>query len=587
MEFSDISKVVCVSPSLIQIEVFDAKEYQCLATKVSIGSYLKILDDNGLSIITIVQSFRIKDLVREKEGEDVTVPVFILEAQPVGFLDKDGNFKRGGQQIAIPPTKVEMATDSDLEKIYKGLPDEKQFCFSSLSQSETIRAIVDGDRFFGKHIGVVGSTGSGKSCTVAKILQEGIKGSTEQDTKGILNNSHILIFDLHGEYNSAFPKANTISINNLLLPYWLMNSEELEELFIESREQNSHNQVSQFKLAVIKNKEMHNPTLKVDYDEPVYFSLDEVYRYIYNQNRATKDAKTRELKIVDIAKFAGTPIEHILFQEITFEEKAQGKINDGPYAGEFDRFVSRIETKLRDERLDFFLKPRDEKGGEYKTEHLIDILKQFLGYSTNKSNITIIDLSGIPFEVLSLVVSLITRLIFTFAFHFKKNLSGEAQKVPFLLVYEEAHNYIPQSEGAKYHSVKKSIERIAKEGRKYGVSLMIVSQRPSEISETIFSQCNNFVAMRLTNPTDQQYIKRLLPDNINAVTDTLPILEKQEAIIIGDAISIPSIVKIDEISDKPNSNDVDFHQEWKKDWYDVVFDKVIKHKAQEDASTKK
>jgi uncharacterized protein len=191
----------------------------------------------------------------------------------------------------------------------------------------------------------------------------------------------------------------------------------------------------------------------------------------------------------------------------------------------------------------------------------------------SESNVTVLDLSDIPFEVLSIVVSLITRLIFDFCFHWKKPIhEGE---IPFLLVFEEAHRYVPKSEAARYSSVKKSIERVAKEGRKYGISLMIVSQRPSEISETIFSQCNNFVAMRLTNPADQQYISRLLPDSLSAITDSLPALEKQEAIVIGDAIPVPSWVKVDEISNRPNSHDIDFHTEWQKDWFSLQFDDVV------------
>jgi DNA helicase HerA-like ATPase len=165
--------------------------------------------------------------------------------------------------------------------------------------------------------------------------------------------------------------------------------------------------------------------------------------------------------------------------------------------------------------------------------------------------------------------------VFDFCFYYK-SVKKEKEEIPFLLVLEEAHNYIPQSEGAKYHSVKKAIERIAKEGRKYGLSLMIVSQRPSEISETIFSQCNNFVAMRLTNPSDQQYVKRLMPDSVSAITDTLPVLERQEALIIGDSIPIPTIVRIKELTHKPDSNDIEFRTEWKKDWLPITFDEIIK-----------
>lgn len=571
---TDFFRILTVAPNLIQVEVLNAEQFKQDASDFSIGSYLKISDDSNTAIIALVQSFKIKDT--NSGGETpVSTPTFVLDAQPIGFLDDAGNFRRGGQQIAIPPSNVEIANDDLLKQIYSSVEAEKQFCFSTLAHKPSIEIAVDGDKFFSKHIAVVGSTGSGKSGTVARILQEGISPTADQTHRGVLNNTHILLFDLHGEYKTAFPKSKKIDVNNLVLPYWLMNSEELEEMFIESNESNSHNQVSQFKASVTLNKKRHNNGLsKVNYDTPVYFSIDEVFKYISNHNISTKDAKTGELKIK--VKVEGVPDEYQLFEVIEFEDKSTGKINAGPYAGEFDRFVPRLETKLNDDRLSFLLKSRKSDDSEYKTTDLPEILKQFIGYSdTEKNNITIIDLSGIPFEVLSIVVSLISRLVFDFCFYYKsvKSLTKEA---PFLLVLEEAHNYIPQSEGAKYHSVKKSIERIAKEGRKYGLSLMIVSQRPSEISETIFSQCNNFVAMRLTNPTDQQYVKRLMPDSVSAITDTLPVLERQEALIIGDSIPIPTIVRIKDLTDKPDSNDIYFRTEWKKDWVGITFAELIK-----------
>ena len=186
------------------------------------------------------------------------------------------------------------------------------------------------------------------------------------------------------------------------------------------------------------------------------------------------------------------------------------------------------------------------------------------------------DLSGIPFEVLSLVVSLMSRLIFDVGFHMKKHgVTNKGSEIPFLVVYEEAHIYAPNSKLSKYRSVTKSIERIAKEGRKYGVGLMIVSQRPSEISETIFSQCNNIVTMRLTNPTDQNYVKRMLPDSVSALTDCLPVLEQREAILIGDALAIPAIVRMGDLIDKPKSDDVAVLAEWRSDWRTLAFDSVL------------
>ena len=343
------AEVLAVYPNKIKIEVKDINDFKVAGERLSVGSYLRISDSDDCAIMAIIDNFCIeKDPDEERH--------YVIECIPIGFLNSEGKFSRGGNNIAIPPIGVEPARKDEIQKIYNQVEDKKQFIFSKLSQDNSIRVPVDGDRFFNKHVAIVGSTGCGKSCTLAKIIQEATEAK-ESKYEG-LNNSHIIIFDIHDEYSEAFPNANYINIDNLVLPYWLMNSEELEEMFIESQEQNSHNQISQFKLAVIKNKEKHNPKIKVDYDTPIYFSIDEVHRFISNQNRATKDAKTRELKIVNIDKYTDKPIEYILFEEISFEDKVTGKINDGPYAGDFDRFVSRINTKLNDERLTFILKPR-------------------------------------------------------------------------------------------------------------------------------------------------------------------------------------------------------------------------------------
>jgi DNA helicase HerA-like ATPase len=205
-----------------------------------------------------------------------------------------------------------------------------------------------------------------------------------------------------------------------------------------------------------------------------------------------------------------------------------------------------------------------------------DVLIDLLGYKNGtERNVTIIDLSGVPFEVLSITVSLISRLLFEYGYYLKK-LNNIECLTPLLLVYEEAHKYVPKIQEAKYNSSKIAIERIAKEGRKYGITLVIVSQRPSEISETIFSQCNNFIAMRLTNPQDQNYVKKLLPDSVEPITGSLPTLGSGEAIIIGDSIIMPSLVKIVECSPQPSSNDIKYLQEWKKKWQDIEFEAIVK-----------
>ena len=148
--------------------------------------------------------------------------------------------------------------------------------------------------------------------------------------------------------------------------------------------------------------------------------------------------------------------------------------------------------------------------------------------------------------------------------------------VPVLLVYEEAHKYVPNNGLAKYRASKESIERIAKEGRKYGVSLMLASQRPSEISETIFSQCNNFLSLRLTNPADQNYVKRLLPDTLGSIVDKMPVLKAGECLLIGDAVILPSIVQIEPCEPKPSSNDIPYLQLWKEEWHTLDMEAIRK-----------
>jgi hypothetical protein len=252
------------------------------------------------------------------------------------------------------------------------------------------------------------------------------------------------------------------------------------------------------------------------------------------------------------------------------------KATNGPFNGEFNRFVSRLETKLGDKRLRFLLQPSKPDGSPFKTEDFEEIMKQFLGY-LNKANVTIVDLSGIPFEVLSITVSLVSRLIFDFCFHYSKlRHDGDAlNDVPVMIVCEEAHNYIPQRDDAAYRSSRKSLERIAKEGRKYGLSLMVVSQRPSEVSETIFAQCNNFLALRLTNNADQNYVKRLFPDNSSGITEILPNLAPGECVIVGDAVLLPAVMQMPLPQPEPHSQSVCVHKEWKELWRDVTFADVI------------
>ncbi|MEK5476971.1 DUF87 domain-containing protein [Paenibacillus sp. FSL R5-0407] len=513
---------------------------------------------------------------------------FIIESQPIGCLI-DGKFQRGSLSLPVPTEPVYIVDTGTLDRIFKS-DDEFHFPFGVLSQNKNIELKINGDKFFGKHIAVVGSTGAGKSCTVAKILQDavGISRSTNTNIQE-QKNSHIIIFDIHSEYASAFSldsqqnfNLNNLTIDELKLPYWLMNSEELESIFIESNESNSHNQVSQFKQAVILNKQKYNSTVsEITYDTPVYFSIKEVYYYIENVNKEVISKIENENcpKLAD-GTLVRNRLDHYfdkIHEFIQPSQSKESKASNGPFNGEFNRFISRLETKLADKRLSFLLEPLKSDNTPFQTNDFENILKQFLGY-LNKANVTIVDLSGIPFEVLSITVSLVSRLVFDFCFHYSKlkHNNNELNDVPVLIVCEEAHNYVPRLGGAEYNSSKKSIERIAKEGRKYGLSIMVVSQRPSEVSETIFAQCNNFVSLRLTNHTDQTFVKKLMPENSSAIADVLPNLSPGECLVVGDAVLMPTIVQLDKPDPEPKSQSINFHKEWQTSWKDVVFSEVIK-----------
>lgn len=534
------AEVIAVYPDKVKVIVDSLEDFQIAGESLKVGSYLRISDNDNAVLIAIIENFSI-------EVNDKGERKHLVQAFPLGII-KDNKFIRGGDSIAIPPKKVEPAREEEIKKIYEQSIDPKEvFTFASLSANHNIRIPVNGNKFFNKHIAVIGSTGSGKSHTLATIIQKAV---SEKNGEFALNNSHVIIFDIHSEYKSAFPNANFIDVKNLVLPYWLLNSEELQELFLDT-DSNDHNQRYIFKDAVVNNRKEQfkgsdDEKSKIHFDSPLFFDIDFVLEYAISKNT----------EVIDTGE-----------EYVSGAKKGQPKTTQGSLHGKLTNFVNRLENRINDRRLDFLLSEKS------KTISFEETLKTLIGYKDGSNkNITIIDLSGVPFEVLSITVSLISRILFEYGYFYKRlrNSKKPAEKVnndiPLLLVYEEAHKYVPNSELAKYRSSKNSIERIAKEGRKYGVTLLLASQRPSEISETIFSQCNNFIAMRLTNPNDQGYVKKLLPDTLGSLIDKMPSLKAGEALLIGESIILPSIVQIDECKLPPSSNDIPYWELWKDEW---------------------
>jgi hypothetical protein len=436
-----------------------------------------------------------------------------MEIQLVGSV-VNGRFEKGVASFPPIGADVFMTDDSDMTTLFSAYA-QFGFAIGDISGFMGERQYIDPNKFFGKHVALLGSTGSGKSTAVASILQK----------VQMFTNTHVIILDIHGEYKAAFRDfGNIINITDLELPHWFMNFEEMRETFVDESEPSAQSQEMVLKDLVLNAKKVKNQTIQqfITIDAPVYYDLNEVR------------AKFQFYDTERITGYGG------------------GQSREGPFFGHFTRFLVRLDSRMTDKRYEFMFKPK-----KFKDSIAIkDVISRIFGLD-NKKQITVLDLSGVPFDIVNIIVSLLARMVFDFNFWNKSK-----SDFPVLLVFEEAHNYLPQVATAHNRAARRTVERIAKEGRKYGVACMIVSQRPSEVSETILSQCNNFITLRLTNPTDQNYVKKLVPDSFSGLFDILPTLRPGEALIIGDSTPLPVRVLLDYPAPPPDSADIKFYDKW-------------------------
>jgi uncharacterized protein len=472
-----------------------------------IGTYV-LIPMGKVYLLGIVSEFRKGDA----HQDDKIVQRYLMTVIMIGTLKK-GKFESGVSILPTVDMPVYLLEDKDLKVAFSTF-QKFNFSIGQLSLFENERAYLDPNRFFGKHLAVLGSSGAGKSCTVSSILQ---KVASFPDT-------NVVILDIHNEYTKAFPEGSQhFDIAALELPYWLMNFEEMVEMFIDQRDDNASTQISALQDLVFASKKAKNQRLaeSITIDSPVFFDINEV--------RA-------RLQFLDTEKVA-----------------SGGASKEGPYFGKFTRFLVRLNSKMNDPRYAFIFKPKVC----IDSESAKGLLTMIFGLD-GKSKVTIMDLSGIPFDIVNTVVALIARIAFDFNFW-----NPNRRELPILLVFEEAHNYLSSTRDGST-AARLTVERIAKEGRKYGVSCMIVSQRPSEISETILSQCNNFVILRLFNPVDQSYIKRLVPETFSGLEAVISTLRQGEAVVLGDSTPMPMRVQIDLPNPQPDSSDISFFDKWRQ-----------------------
>lgn len=494
----------------------------------------------------IIRTYPDKDL--EAEDDLTTNSSDIVKINMIGtLLDKVGLqknvFKRTLESVPEISSEVYIMNDENLTAFMNVISTTSAegsdpLNIGTYALNKHANAYLDGNRFFQKHAVIVGSTGSGKSCTVATIIQQ----------VSTLKSANAVLFDIHGEYapiegenikhyRIAGP-TDTYEEDILFLPYWLLTYEEMLAMLLDRGDQNAPNQAMLFSRTVLKEKKSflsdngrEGLADNITIDSPVP----------YNMNGVLDEFNRLNTEMVP---------------------GANNKLKKGDYNSILSRFIQRLENKVNDKRLNFmFCKDEDLLKYEY-----IDILfKKLMLSASNNGGIKIIDFSEVPSDILPLIVSLIARLVFTV-----QQWVDKEKIQPIALFCDEAHLYIPQDvkDGVETLSLN-SFERIAKEGRKYGVGLVVITQRPSEVDRTVLSQSSNYVAMRLTNSDDQNVIKRLLPDSIGNFGEILPILDVGEALVVGDASLLPSRIIIRKPNPEPNSSTVKFWDEWSKETTDA------------------
>ncbi len=540
-EMSVIGKVQSVDTSNVVIHVDDTT----LLSKLQVNHLVVLRSSKqNQSLIGLVVKIMRKygDESDLNEGEEIAT-ADIIKVLLIGTLlnkvgEKENVFKRTLESVPEIDADCFIMSEQNLTDFMSVVSSSAEGVTHSLkigtyAINNTATAWIDGNKLFQRHAVIVGSTGSGKSYTVATLVEQIAK----------LQSANALLFDIHGEYGPitegnvkhykiAGPTDN-LSDDVLFLPYWLLTYEEMTSLMIDRSDNNAPNQAMLFSRTVLEKKKefleqngKENMVDNITIDSPIPYSMEHLIEKLSFYNTEMVPGVNKDKK--------------------------------GDFNGQLSRFIQRLESKKYDKRLNFMF-CSDDNLLDY--DYMSSLCSKLMSSASNGGGVKIIDFSEVPSDILPLIVSLIARVIF-----FVQQWVEKDKIAPIALFCDEAHLYIPESatQGTEKTSLQ-SFERISKEGRKYGLSLIVITQRPSEVDRTVLSQSSNFIAMKLTNAEDQNVIKRLLPDNMGNFAELLPVLDVGEALVVGDASLLPSRINVSEPTQCPNSNTVKFWDEWSKE----------------------
>ncbi len=495
-----------------------------------VGSYLMV-KQSDTKILCMVESMWTET---NSDGHDEQK----LRITPLGEFNSSGNFKRGILHFPTIGATLEVVSNWSLERIFSDHSDV-YYKVGKLSSFESIDVYLDPSTFFGRHSAILGQTGSGKSWTVTSLIQSALR---------YMPNAHIIIMDMHGEYgdkktgdlaSSPFPKSKVRCMDalDLEMPYWLLTYADLAELFISEDDINAtvqhaflRNILGELRIDANKGAGLGHVTV----DSPVYFSLEELRESFVKANEETSDF---------------------------------GR-DKGPLHGKLNQLLVRMSSMMNDSRYDFMLKPKLRTS----TETLVDLMRDFVGLGDPKANVTVLNLSAVPYDVAPTVTALIGRLAFEFNFWNPKCL-----EFPIWLVCEEAQQYIPRDPHSRFKESRRTMEHISRAGRKYGVGLCVVSQRPHELSETVLAQCGTFLCLHISNPDDQEYLRDMVPDSSRGTFAQITALSSGEVVAMGAAVPMPVRFKMNLPNPPPNSSDVDFAEKWSKGGEEIDVEQLVRN----------
>lgn len=552
-----LGRVAAVDTSRVLIDVEDHQHM----TKIAVGNLVAIqartVNEFLIGLVEKATRLVSERLQPESATESGDIPVGeeqedVIRVVLVGtFRAVDGDstnvFKRGADCFPQVDRDCYHIGGGNLQRFMNLLSaqvdEQERLVLGHYMADEAAIAVANGDKFFQRHAAILGSTGSGKSWAVALMLERA----------AALKFPNLIVFDMHGEYtplSESSPIAEAIaepyriagpgdlstpSNECIFLPYWLLNREEMLAMILDRTDDNAPNQAARFTEHVRALKESVLTSLgKTDVlptftvDSPIPYPLVELTRLLNADNeQRVKGAK-------------------------------EGTDKAGPWFEKLTRFIVRMKAKVDDRRYGFMFQPPADA---LQYEWLEGLVTKLFGTGAPRKGIKIIDFSEVPSDVLPIVAGVLARLIYSIQFW-----TDPDSRHPLTIVCDEAHLYLPVRDAAEAAERRalEAFERVAKEGRKYGVSLLVVSQRPSDVSRTILSQCNNFLALRLTNDQDQAVVQRLMPESMGGLTDVLPLLDTGEALLLGDSILLPTRIRLDKPKIHPTSATRQFWTEWAK-----------------------